>query len=87
MCGPIALSLGLNPTNAIDFTSRNLTYQLGRVTTYSLMGAFLGIFGLGASFAGIQQPLSIAVGILMIAMAILPKNLGSDKVGLNLFQN
>lgn len=85
MCGPIALSLGLNPSNPVDFATRNLTYQLGRVTTYSLMGAILGILGLGASFSGIQQPLSIAVGILMIAMAILPKNLGSDQVGLKPF--
>lgn len=85
MCGPIAFSLGLNPNNTLDFTSRNLTYQFGRVTTYTLLGAVLGILGLGASFAGIQQPLSIAVGILMIAMAILPKNLGSDNLGFKPF--
>jgi sulfite exporter TauE/SafE len=85
MCGPIAFSLGLNSSNTLDFTTRNLTYQFGRVTTYTLMGAILGILGLGASFAGIQQPLSIGVGIMMICMAILPKNLGSDSFGFKPF--
>ena len=78
MCGPIAFSLGLNPTNKIDFAFRNLTYQLGRTTTYTILGCVLGIIGTSISFAGFQQPLSIAVGILMILM---PKNLSSNNVG------
>jgi len=85
MCGPIAFSLGINPENKIDFTFRNLTYQLGRVTTYSVLGAILGIFGYGISFAGLQNPLSIAVGILMILLALLPKNLGAAHLGRNSF--
>src|SRR5690606_40275521 len=79
MCGPIAFSLGINPENKLDFTFRNLTYQLGRVTTYSVLGALLGVIGYGVSFAGLQNPLSIGVGILMILMALLPKNLGADR--------
>lgn len=81
MCGPIAFSLGINPKNKFGFTSKNLTYQLGRVTTYSTLGALLGVVGYGVSFAGLQNPLSIIAGVLMILMAILPKNLGSDKLG------
>lgn len=85
MCGPIAFSLGLNPQNKIDFTFKNLTYQLGRVTTYTILGAILGIIGLGISFAGLQQPLSVFVGILMILMATLPKNLSDVKLGVGPF--
>lgn len=81
MCGPIAFSLGINPKNKFGFTSKNLTYQLGRVTTYSSLGALLGVVGYGVSFAGLQNPLSIIAGVLMILMALLPKNLGSDKLG------
>jgi len=81
MCGPIAFSLGISPNSKFGFTTKNLTYQFGRVTTYSTLGALLGIIGYGVSFAGMQQPLSIGVGILMILMAILPKNLGSDNLG------
>lgn len=81
MCGPIAFSLGLNPQNKFDFTFRNLTYQFGRVTTYAVLGAVLGIVGYGVSFVGLQNPLSIAAGILMILMALLPKNLGTGNWG------
>jgi len=85
MCGPIAFSLGINPENKLDFTFRNLTYQLGRVTTYSVLGALLGVIGYGVSFAGLQNPLSIGVGILMILMALLPKNLGAENLGMKPF--
>lgn len=85
MCGPIAFSLGLNPENKFDFTFRNLTYQFGRVTTYTLLGALLGIVGYSVSFAGLQNPLSIAVGGMMILMALLPKNLGADNLGIKPF--
>lgn len=82
MCGPIAFSLGLNPDNKIDFTLRNFTYQFGRMTTYTLLGAILGIVGEGVSLAGLQNPFSIAVGILMILLAFVPKNLSNSNVGL-----
>jgi len=84
MCGPIAFSLGLNPQNKLDFTFRNLTYQFGRVTTYTVLGAILGIIGYGATFAGFQNLLSIVAGVMMILMAILPKNLG-DNLGFKPF--
>lgn len=85
MCGPIAFSLGLNPQNKLDFTIRNLTYQFGRVTTYTILGVLLGIIGYGVSFAGLQNPLSIAAGVMMILMALLPKNLGANNFGMNAF--
>lgn len=85
MCGPIAFSLGLNPQNKFDFTIRNLTYQFGRVTTYTLLGAIMGIIGFGVSFAGLQNPLSITVGVMMILMALLPKNLGANNLGIKPF--
>ncbi len=85
MCGPIAFSLGLNTDNKLDFTLRNLTYQFGRLSTYAILGAILGIVGFSVSFAGLQNPLSIAVGILMILIALLPKNLGADNLGMKPF--
>ena len=73
MCGPIALSLGLNAENRLKFSVRNLTYQLGRVTTYTLLGALLGVIGESFSFAGLQNYLSIIIGVLMIIMVMIPK--------------
>lgn len=73
MCGPIALSLGLNAENKLKFSLRNLTYQFGRITTYTILGAFLGVIGQSFSFAGLQNYLSIAIGIMMIILVMIPK--------------
>ncbi|MFY7845600.1 sulfite exporter TauE/SafE family protein [Chryseobacterium gambrini] len=70
MCGPIALSMGLTKKQATNFYLQNLTYQFGRIFTYSLLGAILGIIGEGFEMAGFQKYLTIAVGILLIIMAI-----------------
>lgn len=75
MCGPIALSLGLSPQQAIGFYAKNITYQFGRITTYSLFGLVVGIFGVGVQLAISQQYISIFVGIAMMAMVLLPKNI------------
>lgn len=70
MCGPIALSMGLTKKQAANFYLQNLTYQFGRIFTYSLLGAILGIVGEGFEMAGFQQYLTIAAGVLLIVMAI-----------------
>ncbi len=70
MCGPIALSLGLTRKQAANFYLQNLTYQFGRILTYSLLGALLGIVGQGFELAGFQGYLTIAAGIMLIVMAL-----------------
>ncbi|KMQ63339.1 cytochrome C biogenesis protein [Chryseobacterium sp. BLS98] len=70
MCGPIALSMGLTKKQATNFYIQNLTYQFGRIVTYSLLGAILGIVGEGFEMAGFQQYLTIIAGILLIIMAL-----------------
>ena len=70
MCGPIALSLGLTKKQAANYYLQNLTYQFGRIATYSLLGALLGILGEGFEMAGFQKYLTIVAGILLVIMAI-----------------
>lgn len=70
MCGPIALSMGLTKKQATNYYLQNLTYQFGRIFTYSLLGAILGIIGEGFEMAGFQKYLTIVVGILLIVMAV-----------------
>lgn len=70
MCGPIALSMGLTKKQATNFYLQNLTYQFGRIVTYAILGAFLGIIGQGFEMAGFQRYLTIAVGFLLIIMAV-----------------
>ncbi|UKB83708.1 sulfite exporter TauE/SafE family protein [Chryseobacterium sp. MEBOG06] len=70
MCGPIALSMGLTKKQAANFYLQNLTYQFGRIFTYSLLGALLGIIGQGFEMAGFQKYLTIIAGVLLIVMAV-----------------
>lgn len=79
MCGPIALSLGLSKEKQLNFYLKNLTYQLGRIITYSFLGLILGMVGEGFSLAGVQSVLTIFSGILLILMALLSfKNLNFE---------
>jgi len=67
MCGPIALALpAKNTRNAV-------LYNLGRVSTYALLGALFGLFGRGLYLAGFQQNLSVVLGVVIIAFIFLPK--------------
>jgi sulfite exporter TauE/SafE len=70
MCGPIALSMGLTKNQKANFYIQNLTYQFGRILTYSFLGAVLGIIGQSFELAGFQKYLTVLVGILLIIMAI-----------------
>ncbi|MDO5614657.1 MAG: sulfite exporter TauE/SafE family protein [Cruoricaptor ignavus] len=70
MCGPIALSMGLTKQQSINYHLQNLTYNFGRIITYAVLGAFLGIIGKGFQLAGFQQYLTIGVGVLLIIMAL-----------------
>ena len=64
MCGPIAMMLPVDRNNTTKKTSQIFTYHLGRLTAYSSLGLFI---------AGLQQQLSIVVGLLMIIVAVVPE--------------
>lgn len=70
MCGPIALSLGLSKQQQVNFHLQNFTYQLGRIITYTFLGAIVGIVGEGFQMAGFQKYISIFAGALLIVMAL-----------------
>lgn len=88
MCGPIALSMGMSRQQGMRFQVQNLTYNLGRVVTYAILGALVGVVGSAFSLAGFQRYLSIGAGVLLLLMAIFsfgPKNLSSRMAFLNGF--
>jgi sulfite exporter TauE/SafE len=72
MCGPLALSLpGGDQPRWLFWAERGL-YNLGRAVTYTLLGVLVGLAGQVVSLAGIQQPLSVGIGVLMILGATVP---------------
>ena len=73
MCGPIAMMLPVDRNNPTKKTTQIFTYHLGRLTAYSSLGLLFGLLGKGLFIAGLQQQLSIVVGLLMIIVAIVPE--------------
>lgn len=72
MCGPIALMLPVDRKNQTKKVIQILTYHLGRITAYATIGFVFGLLGKGFFLAGIQQQLSIFIGVIMILIVILP---------------
>lgn len=71
MCGPIALMLPLTGSAGQKATGL-ATYHLGRILSYSLLGVAFGFVGKGLYLFGLQQKLSIGMGVLMILLVLLP---------------
>lgn len=74
MCGPIAFLLPLDRTNTWNRYTQLSLYHLGRLVTYATIGILFGLLGRSFYLFGFQQQLSIAVGILMIALVLIPQN-------------
>ena len=72
MCGPIAFLLPVDRNNSAKKVSQIFTYHLGRLLAYGLIGLFFGLVGRSLYIFGIQQQLSIAIGIIMIALIVIP---------------
>lgn len=72
MCGPIAFLLPLDRSNRFLRNGQLFLYHLGRLITYSFLGILFGLVGKGLYLFGFQQQLSIAIGLVMIIMVLLP---------------
>lgn len=73
MCGPIAMLLPLSKTNTTKKHLQILLYHFGRIMSYSILGALFGVIGKGLFLSGLQQYLSIVIGIIMIVLILFPK--------------
>lgn len=74
MCGPIALALPLNRNSKWGVFSGNAVYSIGRLSSYFILGLVFGLLGSGFHLFGIQQYLSMVIGIGIILGVLLQKN-------------
>ena len=72
MCGPIAFMLPVSRENPGKRFFQISLYHLGRLLSYSLIGIAFGLVGKSLNLFGIQQQISIGIGILMILLVVLP---------------
>lgn len=75
MCGPIAMMLPVDRSNEAKRILQILLYHFGRLTAYGSLGFIFGLLGKGFYLAGMQQQLSIMVGIFMILVVIIPEKI------------
>ena len=72
MCGPIAFMLPVDHNNNLKKFGQIFIYHFGRLMAYGLIGLIFGLLGKGLSIFGIQQKLSIGIGIIMILIVLIP---------------
>lgn len=75
MCGPIALMLPVDRTNQTKKVTQIISYHLGRLSAYGTIGLLFGILGKGFYLAGMQQNLSLFIGIAMIMVLVIPEKI------------
>lgn len=72
MCGPIAFMLPVDRTNSYKKFGQIFLYHFGRLLAYGIIGLVFGLLGKGLYVFGIQQRLSIIIGVLMIIIVLVP---------------
>ncbi len=72
MCGPIAIALPVPNSNAFYFIAGRILYNIGRIFTYSFLGALFGLLGSKIVIAGFQQFITIFLGITIILVVLTP---------------
>lgn len=75
MCGPIVLSLPVIGDSQVKILLGRILYNLGRIATYSIMGALFGLFGSRLILFGLQQYLSIAFGVIILLYVLTPRKI------------
>ncbi|TYP97382.1 hypothetical protein C7447_10467 [Tenacibaculum adriaticum] len=80
MCGPIAFMLPVDRTNPTKQFFQIMSYHIGRLTTYAIIGLLFGLLGKGFQLFGFQQQISIITGTLMILTILLPKLFNNIKL-------
>ena len=67
MCTPVVFAL-----QPVRNTWQSVIYHAGRLSVYVLLGFFAGMLGDGLAWFGLQRFVSVAMGVIMILMTVLP---------------
>jgi sulfite exporter TauE/SafE len=71
MCGPLMFSTLLNRNGAQISTQQFLLYHLGRIGIYAAWGLLFGLIGTSAKWFGLQQNISLSMGIAILVVLVL----------------
>jgi sulfite exporter TauE/SafE len=71
MCGPLALAAPIDRRTRSSALWGSLSYNLGRISTYTYLGFLLGLIGLSSILINGVQVISVLSGLLFISSALL----------------
>lgn len=81
MCGPIALTLPVRRFTGARKALGILLYNAGRITAYASFGLLLGYLGSRFYIGGLQQWLSVGLGVALLLVLLFKKYLPAAPVG------
>ncbi len=87
MCGPIALALPVHNKSHSEKVIAIVTYNLGRIITYSFFGLVFGMIGQSFALFGLQQKLSIVLGVIILLSLLIPQKIINRSRSLSWFYN
>ncbi len=73
MCGPLMFSSLLSNKNGTVTIRDWFVYQSGRISVYGIWGVVFGSIGTSAKWFGLQQNISLSLGISILLILILTK--------------
>ncbi|WP_128547509.1 sulfite exporter TauE/SafE family protein [Larkinella soli] len=70
MCGPLAMALPVGRLPRYQRVPALLLYHGGRIGAYALLGLMMGLTGQALLLTGLQRPVSIGAGVLLLIWTI-----------------
>ncbi|MEM6514803.1 MAG: sulfite exporter TauE/SafE family protein [Bacteroidota bacterium] len=86
MCGPIAFMLPVDRENETKKIVQISLYHFGRLMAYGLIGLVFGLVGKSLYIFGLQQQLSILIGVIMVMIILIPSFFKFNKLSRPIFQ-
>jgi len=66
MCGPLVMALPISGQSNFQKWVSILLYHFGKISSYTVLGILLGLFGTTLPFNVVQEHLSIVLGSIML---------------------
>jgi sulfite exporter TauE/SafE len=79
MCGPLALALPVPTSGATGYLIGRLAYNGGRIVTYCLLGMVFGFLGRSLWMTGLQQTVSVVIGVALILGLVFARRLSATE--------
>jgi sulfite exporter TauE/SafE len=70
MCGPLVMALPIANQSYFQKWQSILLYNAGKISSYTILGIVLGLFGSQLPLHGVQENLSIVMGCIMLLYVI-----------------